>query len=1144
MKYQRSALLAVACSYTLGMAAVAVAQDTASAPRKDEPRTAGTTLEEVVITGSFIRGTPEDAAMPVEVVTFEEIQAMGRPSNMDLVKNMSESGGVAGEANRVNFYPIGAATINLRSLGTRFTTVVFNGRRFPEQYSVNTGRFNNIAWIPNAAIGSVETLKAGGGATYGADAVAGVVNYVTRRNFEGLELNADYRYIEDSDGDYNADVLWGKDLGSFGDLMVSASYQHRSKLREIDRDWTQYSYLENPASWQFGTFPTSNPGSLLFQAPNASGVQASFTPATTPTSNIQMGPTGVIRDLGCTELGGFAGWSPTGSPACYTNTAEMEELVSESNSYNVYLEHNINVGDSLKFHTEMLLYRQDIPEIALASTFTSNPASWPLLPSVNGAPRTLQNVATTSSYFVPGNNPAAGYLANHLLNSNGTTALTAAQIAQITGGGRVALQNATWKPFGNGGTPLSGDYDLQEGHLKMFRVTEAFGGNLPQFWGTSLEWEIGLTYSKINDLKTAQDILVDRFQAALNGLGGAGCTGTTPGANGCQYFNPFSSAISRNVFTGATNPGYVGAGTYAGYTPGQGLTNDRDLLDWMYEPISFERVYRNYVFDPIIRGDTGIDLPGGPVALAIGGQFRMQTEDVLMDALSNRNNNPCPTLGEKNCVATAQLGPFLYNRQGNIFGAAANQYRPERRRYPVAAAFFETKLPLLSTLDVNLAGRYEKFFSDVTDIDNDVFVPAAAIKWQPLDWLGVRTSWGKTFSQVNPPRDVDPLVAVSAASAKYSGLGGSPNTFNTNNYPNLDLKPEKGQYLDVGFIVELGNFRGNVDFYDISVNDYTRQMTVANVLDGLAVPGAVAGPAASTLMNCSSSVLTEPIKSMDGRTLVELPGGNASCVQGTTTLSALAGGTVNYFAGVGQTNSGELKTNGIDLSVSYRFDNVLGGTLIPSLDVSRVLKWELGDFVIGGVKLANGYDGLGFVNGSTGRVNNSVAKYRASLGISYRRAGHMINILSQYVPELINENAADFVANVGRNANIGDANAVVANGATCTATASTGTLTSNLGDVPAGAGTGQYGTGVVSAGGARGLCNGQNTTPLSGQRIEALFNVDLVYRVELPWDTAATLTVNNVFDKEPSFFRGIVPYNSAYGSPLGRTFKLGVTKSF
>ncbi len=206
---------------------------------------------------------------------------MGRPSNLDLVKLMSESGGVAGENNRANFYPVGAATINLRSLGSRFTTVVFNGRRFPEQFSVNTGRFNNITWIPNAAVGSVETLKAGGAATYGADAIAGVVNYVTRKGFEGLELNGDYRYIEDSDGDYGIDMLWGTNLGAAGELLVSASYQHRSALNEIDRDWAQLHLLESPNSWQSLTSAISNPGTVVFQRPVA-GAQTSFTPTQVP----------------------------------------------------------------------------------------------------------------------------------------------------------------------------------------------------------------------------------------------------------------------------------------------------------------------------------------------------------------------------------------------------------------------------------------------------------------------------------------------------------------------------------------------------------------------------------------------------------------------------------------------------------------------------------------------------------------------------------------------------------------------------------------------------------------------------------------------------------------------------------------------
>jgi iron complex outermembrane receptor protein len=1094
-------------------------------------------LEEVVVTGSFIRGTPEDSAMPVEVVSFEELQNMGRPSNLDLIKNMSESGGVAGENNRVNFYPIGAMTVNLRSLGSRFTTVVFNGRRFPEQFSVNTGRFNNVAWIPNAAIGSVETLKAGGGATYGADAVAGVVNYVTRKNFEGIEVNTDYRYIADSDGDYGADLLWGKNLGAAGDLLVSLSYQHRSKLNTIDRDWSQLHILENPASWQSLTSTISNPGTMVFQRPVGAN-QVQYTPTQVLTNELHMSAGGSIRDVGCEELGGFRGWTNTPTPGCFTNTAETEELVSEQNSYNLYLEHNVEAG-GIKFHTEALVYRQDIPDISLAGTFVNNPAAWPLVSNAPGAVQ--QNVSLTNAYFVPGTHPAVdNLLRNDLLNSNGTRAFTDAQIAAITNPanpGRVGLLNFLWKPFGNGGSPL-GDTDKQEGHLTMYRITEAIGGDLPQFFGTSLEWEIGLTYNYTKDVKEAQDILVDDMQAALNGFGGPNCSGSVAGANGCQYFNPFSSAVQRNVFTGATNPYYEAS-----------LANSSELVAWMYQPVWFEREYKNYIVDPIVRGDLGIELPGGPIAVAFGGQYRRQDERITMDSISNRNNNPCTRLGVTDCASSADVGPWLYNRQGNVFGAASNEYRPEARHYPVAAGFFETKLPLLSTLDVNLAGRYERFFSDVTDVDNDVFVPAASIKWQPLDWMGVRAAWGKTFSQVNPPDDREAIVGNSAGSTRYIGLGSGtrpddatlPATYDTYNFANVDIKPERGDYFNVGFLFNVGNFTANVDYYNIAINDYTRTMTVANLVDALASEIPATGvPADSVAMNCNSPLLSQPISALGGRSFVEL----ASPCTSSTTMLDLAGGRVNYFAGNGQTNSGELKTSGIDLSLRYRFD-VGSGSITPSIDVSRVLKWELGDFVIGGVQVAEGYDGLGFVNLGTGRIGQSVAKYRANAGLMFNFGRHMLNIQSQYIPEIINEDLTLFSPTNNKNANIGNASGVTANAGTCTVS---GPVTTDLGNVPEGAGSGQWATGVVPTGqagaGTRGFCASQNAATLSGQTVEEWLNFDLIYRVELPWETAATLTIQNVLDDDPSFYRGTVPYNTSYGSPLGRTFKMGVSKRF
>ena len=291
------------------------------------------------------------------------------------------------------------------------------------------------------------------------------------------------------------------------------------------------------------------------------------------------------------------------------------------------------------------------------------------------------------------------------------------------------------------------------------------------------------------------------------------------------------------------------------------------------------------------------------------------------------------------------------------------------RQYPVAAGFFEARLPILSNLDVNLAGRYEKFYSDVTDKDNSVFVPAASLKWQIIDQVGFRTSWGETFSQVNPPRENPPITGTSATSAKYTGLGGTGQQYATFNFPNLDVEPQKGTYFDVGFLFDVGNFRANVDYYAINVDDYTRTMAVNNVLDALAVPiGNTSIVSTAVDINCSSGALTQPIAALGGRPLVELVG---PCVQGVTKMSDLTGGRVNFFGGNRQTNSGELKTSGIDLSASYTFENFLGGEFVPSIDFSRVLEWELGDFVIGGVKVADGYDGLGFVNGSTGRIGQS-----------------------------------------------------------------------------------------------------------------------------------------------------------------------------
>jgi len=1082
-------------------------------------------LEEVVVTGSFIKGTPENSAMSVEVISFEELQNIGRPSNLDLVKTMTESGQTAGEANRYNAFPIGAATVNLRNLGQRFTTVVFNGRRFPEQFSTATGRFNNIAWIPNAAVGSVEVLKIGGSVTYGADAVGGVVNYITRKNFEGVELNGDYRHIEDSDGDYNADIIWGKKTGG-GNILVTGGYQHRSELRAWDRDWASNPYLLNNDTQAWGA--GNNPGTMLFQS-RASGATGAAAPSATYTTisrsplvagtvnqftgTRQMGVIGTVRDPNCAALGGYAGWgnAPLTNPLCYMQQSQFENLVEESDSFQFYAELNHAFADNFKYHGEAVFYYLDLPDIAMHPS--DSPLSNPL-----AAGGVSQNVSTVGAYYIDGANPGIAPFLNSF-----TSGYTAEQIGVITGSnpafannrGRGVLLNGSWRPFATGGNPLYGVHDPQRNTTKLARTTQELSGNLPQFLGTSLEWNAGITYSYVQDRREARDMLVDTLQGALNGFGGPNCNGLQAGTAGstCEWLNPLSSAVPGNFYTGASNPGYVPS-----------TANSIGLIRSLYTPIWLQRVYTLTTFDVVVSGGTGLDLPGGEVQVAFGAQVRYGTERMTLDDLSNRSLNPCPTVGVTTCLPSARTGVFAFARPQTVLGGESEGYAPTDRRFPVQAVFAEAKLPIIDTLEMSLAGRYERFDSDVTDRNNSVFVPAASLRWQALEPIALRVSAGKTFTQVNPPRDDGSTFSTSAANNNFGLAAGA---FDQNNYDNVDVKPMTSKYLNIGVVIDAGNFRSTIDYYNIIIQDFTRTLTVTNILQGIAVPGT---SGAGTLINCSSPLLNTS-QPLIGRPYVTFVN---PCV-GTPSLSSLLATvpgqrpSIDYFGGTNQVNAGELRTSGIDLVASYTFEGIFGGDLQPSIDATYITKWEFGSFELNGVFLAAGYDGVGYRNTvANGRIGQGVPEWKAGFAINYHRDRHNLNVSARYLPSVIEDNNTLFLATANNtNANIGDSTGTVP---TCVVGAPT--LTSP--PIPAGAGTGQFGS----------FCASQNTAIGTGRKIDGLLNVDLTYRVELEADVAMSLTINNVLDEDPSFARASVNYDAGFGSPLGRTIRVGATKKF
>ncbi len=157
-------------------------------------------IEEVVVTGSLIRGTPVDAALPVEVYSQDDLALSGSPSALDFAKSLSISGATTGESYYFGGAGLtGSVQYNLRGIGSDKTLSLFNGRRVTQNTSV----------IPSIALQRTEILKDGAAVTYGADATGGVVNFISRDSFEGIEIQSSYKAIDGSDGDWNVGIVGG-----------------------------------------------------------------------------------------------------------------------------------------------------------------------------------------------------------------------------------------------------------------------------------------------------------------------------------------------------------------------------------------------------------------------------------------------------------------------------------------------------------------------------------------------------------------------------------------------------------------------------------------------------------------------------------------------------------------------------------------------------------------------------------------------------------------------------------------------------------------------------------------------------------------------------------------------------------------------
>ncbi|MFZ9995069.1 MAG: TonB-dependent receptor plug domain-containing protein, partial [Steroidobacteraceae bacterium] len=199
-------------------------------------------VAEIVVTGSRIRRTEFDAAAPVTIITSERSTLAGLVSTEEILRASTIASGEQINDSFQGFVTDGgpgANTISLRGLGAQRTLVLVNGRRWSPSGVQGSTNSVDLSAIPSSLVQRVEILKDGASSIYGADAVAGVVNLITKEAFNGFQVNYSGFTTEQSDGTTNTvDLSWGR-VGERGSISFGAQYSERDPVYAADREWAQ-----------------------------------------------------------------------------------------------------------------------------------------------------------------------------------------------------------------------------------------------------------------------------------------------------------------------------------------------------------------------------------------------------------------------------------------------------------------------------------------------------------------------------------------------------------------------------------------------------------------------------------------------------------------------------------------------------------------------------------------------------------------------------------------------------------------------------------------------------------------------------------------------------------------------------------------
>ncbi|WP_375284023.1 TonB-dependent receptor domain-containing protein [Marinicauda pacifica] len=979
------------------------------------------TMDRIVVTGSHIRGTPLDAALPVEVHSRQDLIEQGSPTALEFAKSLTISGPTTGESYYFGGPALtGSVNYNLRGIGADKTLVLLNGRRMSQ----------NTSNIPSIALDRLEILKDGAAVIYGADATGGVVNFITRDGFTGLEVDAQYTFIDGSDGDYSIGILGGvgDDRVSF---MWSAEYEHRSRLSTLDRDFT-YASLDptqpgyNPAPWSTLTNLAGwTPRGALPAIPSA-------------TAAGEFGPpvSGIVSDFtpeSCAAVGGRYDNVYT----CAYNYIPYYNLVEENEIYRLYAQLDAEITDRMDFHMDASYGQVTSPQV-----FGS-----PSQPVIRGP---AMAAGLLDQFYVPISNPhaAAFAAANGVAGAEGFTPLT-------------------YRLLAHGGNPYMSDgvgYGVADRvDNQVWRVTAALTGEFSDWAGIAegIGYDLAVTYNQQIAYNTHPDTLGYRLQEALSGFGGPNCNApdldparfgtqnpTAAGQNGCMWWNPFSSAFASQPELGLANPNHIA-----------GSENSGELTRWLFDPRATETVSSNLTLDLVFNGMSGIALPGGEIGWALGGQARqLESRETIESEFfdgsmpcpwpdgytsangagsDNLESNPHPTTDPRfrGCTPDGP-GPYV------LFATNPPDYA-DQQQY---SFFGELQLPLLDNLDVQAAARREEFSGGL-----GATVYKVSGRWDVWGPLTLRGSYGTNYQ--TPPIGVTPgAVTVGARTFTVA----ANNWLGAHFITDSDLEPETAKSWNIGAIWQSPGFLPDhdfqliVDYFDIETEGEIGEIADPNQIASLVFNGP-----GNTITTCDPN--QQPL--LNRITF------NSGCTVGMSGVGSFSLVSTRFGNGPGQT------TNGFDVQALYELP--LGpGNLALNVTATLITELATGPTTLDGVQVSDGDDRLGFLNFAT--FAQAAPELRANFNANYRLDRQNFRLGVNFVSAVQDERPGI-----------------------------------------------QY-----------------------GEDGEDWITADFTYRFEISEAFALTATVANMFDEAPPAAQQEFGYDPWMANPLGRTFEIGIRKSF